>query len=102
MPVHHGGTEKKGATKKPKVEGRVTEKVAWKNGGRVTFTDKSYGEAQHWILISPGGNNLYTDMSDQSESTTPQKPPGGGYGLTAESMRELAALVRKNDVVIIE
>jgi LysM repeat protein len=102
MPPHRGGTEKKGAAKKPKVEGRVTEKVAWRNGARVTFADKTYGEAQHWILISPGGNNLYTDVSGQPEGTTPQKPPGGGYGLAAESMRELAALVRKNDVVIIE
>jgi LysM repeat protein len=94
---------KKGPTPKPvKITGRITENVAWHDGNRVTFTDKTYNEANHWILISPGGHNLYTDLSALPPDTKFQKPPGGGYGLSPENMQELSALIRKNDSVTIE
>jgi LysM repeat protein len=103
MPKGHApkAGEKKPA-KPPKITGRVTEKMAWRGANRITFTDKQYNEATHWIMISPGGHNLYTEAAAAPDGTTPQKPPGGGYGLAPESMQELAALVRKNDPVTIE
>lgn len=104
MPAHHApkAGDKKAPAKPPKITGRVSEKVAWRGANRITFTDKQYNEATHWIMISPGGHNLYTEAAASPDGTTPQKPPGGGYGLAPESMQELAALVRKNDPVTIE
>jgi LysM repeat protein len=109
MPAHlEAAAKKKAPPKNQKITGKVTEKIAWNDKTRVIFTDKAYAEADHWILISPGGNNLYTDVADapadpaNPSASQPHKPPGGGYGLAAESMRELATMLRKGDAVTIE
>jgi LysM repeat protein len=94
-------SEKKGAPtpKPPKIVGKVTEKIAWRNGQRVTPFDKAYLEADHWIVISPAGHSLYTSHVD---GQPPNKPPGGGYGLAPDAMQELAAILNKNTPVTIE
>ncbi len=100
--LHAAASTKKGPTPKPpKIAGKVTEKIAWANNARVTLADKGYATADHWIVISPSAHSLYSDH-DPSEGVTVQKPPGGGYGLAPEHMRELAAMLRKNDPVSIE
>lgn len=85
----------------PKLVGKVSEKIAWAAAGqRVTFSDKEYADASHWIALSVGGNTLYSDPGPDSKSTVP-KPPGG-LGLAPAYIEELAALLRKGDPVIIE
>lgn len=88
--------------KLPKVAGRVSDKISWLNGSRVSFSDKGYENSDHWIVIQPSGHSLYTDREPGPNEPKPQKPPGGGYGLPAEPMQELAALVSKNTPVTIE
>ncbi len=102
MPAHHQAAADKKPAKPQKITGRVTEKIAWKGGTRITFTDKSYADADFWIQISPGGHNLYTEPGAEPGSDPAHKPPGGGYSLARESLQEMAALLRKGDEVTIE
>lgn len=94
--------KKAGPTPKPvKITGRVADKVAWKDGTRVTVSDKGFPTADHWIVISPSAHSLFSDRAPGDGSQF-QKPPGGGYALAPEHLRELAAMLRKNDPVSIE
>lgn len=111
MPVHAapgsggGGAKKAGPTPRPpKVLGKVSDKIAWNHGQRVIFSDKGYGDAEHWIVIAPGGHSLYTETGAPAVpgAPAPQKPPGGGYGLAPDAMQELAAMLHKNDPVTID
>ncbi len=94
---------KKGApVKPPKIAGKVTDKIAWKDGARITFSDKGYFEADHWVVIAPATYTLYAERVAGPNEPPPQKPPNGGVGLTPEQMRELAVMLRKGDAVSIE
>jgi LysM repeat protein len=81
-----------------KIQGKVTEKISWLNGGRVTFMDKGFVSATHWIEINIPGCTLHSVADDTSE----QKPPGGGIRLTPDALDELAAMLSKNDPVTLE
>ncbi|HEY2341446.1 MAG TPA: LysM peptidoglycan-binding domain-containing protein, partial [Chthoniobacteraceae bacterium] len=98
----HADNGKKSAPppKPPKISGKVTEKIAWLNGQRVTAFDKNYLDADHWIVISPPGHSLYSEHG--AEGQPPGKPPGGGHALTPEALQELAAMLNKNTPVTIE
>lgn len=89
------------AQRQPRISGKVAERISWLDGSRVTFMDKGFSSADHWIVISPSGHSLYTAGED-AKGQPKQKPQGGGYGLAADHMHELATLLRKNDPVIIE
>ena len=82
----------------PKVVGKVTEKISWLNGGRVTFMDKGFVNATHWIEINITGCTLHSIADDNSA----QKPPGGGIRLTPDALDELAAMLSKGDPVTLE
>lgn len=86
----------------PKIAAHVSEKVAFRNGARIIFTDKGYMDADHWIVVTPAGHSLFGEIPAGIVAPVVQKPPGGGYGLSSDAMRELAAVLRKNDPVTIE
>ena len=109
MPGHAahptGPTPKKNAPatpRPPKVQGRVGDRIAWFNGTRVNFTEKDFNAADHWIIINPAGHSLYTELPAAPGAPAPQKPAGGGYVLAPEDLRELAAMLKKNDPVTID
>jgi LysM repeat protein len=88
--------------RQPKVTGSVRDKISWLDGSRVTFADKGFENADHWIVIQPSGNSLYTDRELSGDEKKLQKPPGGGYPMPPDAMHELAALLSKNTPVSIE
>lgn len=88
-------TVSKGAAK---VAGKVTDKISWLNGGRVTFMDKGYINSTHWIQTNIPGCTLHSIADDQST----QKPPGGGIRLTPDALDELEAMLSKGDPVTLE
>ena len=107
MPGHSAaaGPAKKNAAptpRPPKIQGKVTDRIAWYNGTRVNFTDKEFGSADHWVIVSPPGHSLYSERPAVPNGPPAQKPTGGGYVLAAEDLRELAALLKKNDPVTID
>ncbi len=84
----------------PKITSKVNEKIAWSAAGqRVTFAEKEYAGATHWIVSSPG-YTLYSDPEEGSgiKATTPPT----GLGLSPEHMEELAALLSRGNPVTIE
>lgn len=96
-PVHAKKTGPK-APPAPKVLGKVTDKIAWFNGTRVTFFEKGYVSALHWIQINIPGCTLHS-VADEASA---QKPPGGGIRLTPDALDELAAMLSKGDPVTLE
>jgi LysM repeat protein len=103
LPARAAAAPKKTARPAPKVTGKITEKIAFApDGRRITFDDKDYGSATHWIL-SVSGNTLYSAPDENSNTTIKvNKPPGGGLGIAQEQMAELAALLSKGNPVTIE
>ncbi len=81
--------------------GTVTDKIAWHDGGRVSYADKTYNSADHWVVVSAAGNTLYSFREAGSDGKKPKRPPSG-IGLAPEDMQKLALLVRKGTPVIIE
>jgi len=90
--------KKGGAQAGAKVSAKVTDKMAWSAGGqRVTFADKDYLEALHWVQV--GGTTLYADEEPKEGRVVPRG--AHGLALAARDMEELAALLRKGDPVTI-
>jgi LysM repeat protein len=81
-----------------KIAGKVTEKISWLNGVRVTFMEKGYINSTHWIQINIPGCTLHS----VAEENSTQKPPGGGIRLTPDALDELDALLAKGDPVTLE
>jgi LysM repeat protein len=81
-----------------KQAGKVTDRMSWVNGGRVTYADQTYGQATHWIKTSIGHCTLHSVMDEKAEN----RPPGGGIVLPPKALEELAALLDKGDNVTLE
>ncbi len=86
------------APPQPKIVGKVTDKIAWFNGTRVTFYEKGYLNALHWIQINIKGCTLHSVADENS----PQMPPGGGIRLTPDALDELSSMLAKGDPVTFE
>jgi hypothetical protein len=93
----HVGTMKKGAP--TMLTAKVQDKPGWKDGVRVSFGEKGFADSTPWVVMSPPGHTLYSESTNPND--TPPKPPSG-YGLSPEAVRELSALLRKNDTVTIK
>lgn len=94
---------KKAAAGKPappvvKQAGKVTDKMAWYNGQRITYADKGYAESTHWIQINIAHCTLHSIADEKADG----RPPGGGIVLAAKSLEELSALLDKGDPVTLE
>jgi hypothetical protein len=101
LPAHATAAAKKVARPGPKVTGKITEKIDFApDGRRITFDDKEYGNATHWI-VSVSGHTLYS-APEENSAIKVNKPPGGGLGMAPEQMAELAALLSKGNPVTIE
>jgi LysM repeat protein len=84
-----------------KTTGKITDKIAWSEAGsRVSFSDKEYATASHWIVFSISGNTLYSQPDEESGQKV-TKPPTG-LGMAPEHMEELAVLLSKGNPVTIE
>jgi LysM repeat protein len=81
-----------------KITGKVTDKISWLNGTRVTFMEKGYVNSTHWVQINIAGCSLHS-VADENSA---QKPPGGGIRLTPDALDELDAMLAKGDPVTLE
>lgn len=94
--------KKGGATPKPvRLTGKLSEKISWADGNRITFTDKGFANADHWIVFTIPGYTLYSYRETGSEGAKPQKPPAG-LGLAPDHMHEIATMLSKNTPVTVE
>ncbi len=81
-----------------KLAGKVTERMAWVNNGRVTYADPTYPQATHWIQINIPHCTLHPILDEKAEN----RPPGGGIVLAPRALEELGALLTKGDAVTLE
>jgi len=76
------------------VEATVRHKVAWHEGGRVSFGSPDYPASHKWVELSARHYTLYAAEGP--------KPPGGGLAFPREAMEELSTLLSKNVPVSIQ
>lgn len=81
---------------------KVAEIIAWKNGKRVGFGSREYPISTRWIRLATPGYTLYA-TSDAFHPATDQPSPPSGLGLAAGDTEELSSLVNgKTPVTITE
>jgi len=86
----------------PRINTKVAEILAWKNGKRVGFGTREYQTSTRWIRLANAGYTIYA-LSDASHPGTDQPPPPLGLGLAASDAEELSTLVNgKTPVTITE
>lgn len=86
----------------PRINTKVAEILAWKNGKRVGFGTREYQTSTRWIRLANLGYTIYA-LSDASHPGTDQPPPPLGLGIPASDAEELSTLVNgKTPVTITE
>ena len=97
---YHVKTVKVSAKQPPRINTRVAEILAFKNGKRVGFGSKEYVGSTRWIRLNQPGYFLYSepDATHRDESGQPLPP---GLGLAASDVEELSSLVSTKTPVTI-
>ena len=75
---------------------KVAEVMAWRNGKRVGLGTREYREAIHWVRLAQAGYTLYVDPP-----TNDIAPPPTGFGLAPHDLDELSSLVSNKTAVTI-
>jgi LysM repeat protein len=86
----------------PRINTKVAEILAWKNGKRVGFGTREYQTSMRWIRLANAGYTIYA-IPDASHPSSDQPPPALGLGISASEAEELSSLVNgKTPVTITE
>ncbi len=90
-----GPSIKKGT---PPVTVKVADKPGFVDGKRVAGPDAVRAGDKRWIVFQSPSHTLY-GLSSNPEGAAPK--PSSGYGVSPEAIRLLAAVLSKNDPVVI-
>jgi len=86
----------------PRLNTKVAEVMAWKDGKRVGLGSREYPISTRWIRLATPGYTLYA-VPDAFHPAADQPPPPAGLGLAAGDTEELSSLVNgKTPVTITE
>lgn len=83
------------------VQGKVSEKIAWKDGKRLRIEDPDYAGSARWVMTSVPGLTLYAAASEGIEVPASDIPPTG-LGMAFPDMDEIAVLVRRGTPITIK
>src|SRR5438270_4945280 len=105
--LNHGGffkqyhiREEKLPAKAPaKVQTKVAEVMAWRDGKRVGFGTKEFIGSTRWVRLASQSYTIYA-VPDSAHQVV-QPPPPQGIGLAAADVEELASLVNNKTAVTI-
>ena len=97
---YHIREEKLAAKQQPKVNTKVAEVMAWKDGKRVGFGTKEYMSSTRWIRLSSQAYMIYS-LPDSAHPGLSQPPPPQGLGFDAGDVEELTSLVNNHTPVTI-
>ena len=92
--------EKLPANPPPKINTRVGEIMAWKNGKRIGLGSPSFLNSTRWIRLATPGYVIYSEPDD-SHQILDVPPPEQGIGMTASDVEELSGLVNTRTAVTI-
>lgn len=97
---YHLREEKLPANSAPKINTRVAEIMAWKNGKRIGIGSPEFLNSTRWVRLGLAGHVLYS-MPDDSHQILDVPPPAQGIGMTASDVEELSSLVNTRTAVTI-
>jgi LysM domain len=97
---YHLREEKLPANPPPKINTRVAEIMAWKNGKRVGLGSRQIAASTRWIRLGTPGYVIYSEPDD-SHQILEVPPPAEGIGMTASDVEELSSLVNTKTAVTI-
>jgi LysM repeat protein len=105
--LNHGGffkqyhirEEKLPAKTSSKVQTKVAEVMAWRDGKRVGFGTKEFIGSTRWIRLGSQSYTIYS-VPDSAHQVV-QPPPPQGIGLAAADVEELSTLVNNKTPVMI-
>lgn len=89
-----------GIARTAETKSRVQEKVAWRDGKRVTFGSKEYPGSTRWIVLAQAGYVIYPETTAGAPGAAAAKPPTG-LGLDPAELEELHTLVSPGIAVTI-
>ncbi len=84
----------------PKINTRVAEIMAWKNGKRVGLASPEFLNSTRWIRLGTPGFLIYSEP-DGAHQILDIPPPGEGIGMAASDVEELSSLVNTKTAVTI-
>jgi len=84
----------------PKINTRVAEIMAWKNGKRVGLGSPSFLNSTRWIRLPLPGYVIYSEPDD-SHQILDVPPPDQGIGMAASDVEELSSLVNTRTAVTV-
>jgi hypothetical protein len=97
---YHIRTVRLSAKQPPRINTRVAEVLAWKNGKRVGFGTKEYVGSTRWIRLAQPGYFLFAE-ADATHRDAAGQPPPPGLGMAASDVEELSSLVNGKTTVTI-
>jgi LysM repeat protein len=83
-----------------RVNTKVAEVMAWRDGKRVGFGTKEFIGSIRWIRLAAPGYVLYS-VPDAAHPSIDQLPPATGLGLAASDVEELSGLVNNRTPVTV-
>ena len=83
-----------------KINTRVAEIMAWKNGKRVGLASPQFLNSTRWIRLATPGYVIYSEPDD-AHQILDIPPPGEGFGMAASEVEELSSLVNPKTAVTI-
>lgn len=83
-----------------KINTRVAEIMAWKNGKRVGLASPQFLNSTRWIRLATPGYVIYSEPDD-AHQILDIPPPGEGLGMAASEVEELSSLVNPKTAVTI-
>ena len=86
-----------------RINTKVAEIMAWRDGKRVGFGTKEYAGSARWIRLTQPGYVLFPEPSSPSAQPGGVPPPPTGFGMAPSEVEELSSLVsNKTSVTITE
>jgi hypothetical protein len=97
---YHLLEEKLPANPPAKINTRVAEIIAWKNGQRVGLGSPRFLNSTRWIRLGTSGYLIYSEPDD-AHQILDIPPPTQGIGMTASDVEELSSLVNTRTAVTV-
>ena len=89
------------AKQRSKINAKIAEIIAWKNGKRVGLGSKDYASSTRSIRLAGAASHTLYSVPDSAHPNVDQPPPPTGIGLAATDLEELSSLVNNKTSVTI-
>lgn len=85
----------------PRINTKVAEIMAWRDGKRVGFGTKEYAGSTRWIRLAQAGYTMFAEPSAGTPQPGGVPPPATGLAMAPSDVEELSGLVNSKTPVTI-